>query len=95
MKKTHDLVVKKSTYTDRSGNTKSKWLNIGAMMEDDRGGIFLMLDRSVNLAALPYKDGSESVVVSLFEPKAQEQSNHDKLKADGYQPEGASNEIAF
>lgn len=95
MKKTHDLSVKKSSYTDKSGATKHRWLNIGALMEDDKGGKFIMLDRTFNPAGVPFKDGSESILVSMFEAKAQEQSAHDRSKANAYQPEEPVDEIPF
>lgn len=86
MKKTHDLCVKKGSYQS-NGETKHRWITIGAMMEDDKGGKFIMLDRSFNPAGVPFKDGSESILVSMFEPKQKELSEHNKAKANAYQPD--------
>ena len=71
-KKTHDLAVKIREYTDRDGNQKAQWQNIGALMQDDKGGTFIMLEAWVNLAALPRRDGSSAVLVSCFEPREQD-----------------------
>jgi len=68
MKKVKDLVVTTGTYM-KNGEEKKRWRTVGAMMEDDKGGNFIFLDRSFNTAGVPYKDGSESIIVSLFDPK--------------------------
>lgn len=65
-KKTHDLAVVVREYTDREGNTKKQWQNIGARIVYDDGGQSLLIDRHINLAGLP---GEGPVRVSLFEPK--------------------------
>lgn len=71
-KKTHDLAVKTREYTDRDGNTKANWQNIGALMESDDGKPFLMLEAWVNLAAFPRREGSSAVLVSCFELREQD-----------------------
>lgn len=83
MKKTHDLVVVTGTYK-KDGIDKKRYKNIGVMMEDDKGGRFIMIERSFNPAGIPYKEGSESIMVSLYEPK-NELTQHSKDKANGYQ----------
>jgi len=67
MAKTHDLVVKLGEYTDRHGQTKAKWLNIGAVF-DGQYGPFIVLEPHINLAALPRKDGG-GVMVSMFDKR--------------------------
>ena len=71
-KKTHDLAVKIREYTDRDGNQKAQWQKIGALMQARQGGTFIMLEAWVNLAALPRREGSSSVLVSCFEPRDQD-----------------------
>ena len=68
MKKIYDLSVKVGSYT-KHGEKKNRWKTVGAVIKDDDGGMFMMLDRSFNPAGVPFKEGSESILVSMFEPK--------------------------
>ena len=86
MKKTKDMCVKTGSYQS-NGETKNRWLTIGALMEDDKGGQFIMMNRSFNPAGVPFKEGSESILISLFDPKQKELSDHSKAKANAYQPD--------
>lgn len=67
MKKLYDLAVKTGSYT-KDGVEKGRYENIGAVMEGDNGK-FIFLKRCFNPAGAPFKDGSESIIVSMFEPK--------------------------
>lgn len=69
--KVYDLAVKTGTYQDREGNTKGRWLNVGAVMQGDDGSQFAMIQRTFNPAGVPDLSGKggESVLVSMFEPK--------------------------
>jgi hypothetical protein len=60
MKKLKDLAVKVGTYT-KDGQEKGRYRTIGALMQDDR--VF-------SPAGVPSKEGSESILVSMFEPKS-------------------------
>ena len=42
-KKTHDLAVVTGKYSDRDGNQKSRYQNVGALMQSDDGSQFIML----------------------------------------------------
>ena len=64
--KTHDLAIKRGEYTDRNGETKGRWQNVGAAMKNDRGQTFLLLDRAFNPAGIPNPDGYDSVAISAF-----------------------------
>ena len=68
-KKLYDLVVSTGSYTNKQGEEKKQWLTIGTMFEGDKGSPFVVLKRAINLAGLPFKDGSDSVMVSCFEPR--------------------------
>lgn len=72
MRKIADLVIKVGTY-QKDGETKNRYLNVGSKMEDDKGGSFLLLNRTFNPAGVPNPDNRESVLVSIFEPKAKEE----------------------
>lgn len=68
MSKLFDLAVATRRYTDRNGNEKSVWENIGAILQAD-GEPYMMLKAHFLPAAISRKDGSESILVSLFAPK--------------------------
>ncbi len=68
MKKIYDLAVVTGSYQSQ-GETKNRYQNIGAVMQKDDGGKFLMINRTFNPAGVPFKEGSESILVSMFPPK--------------------------
>ncbi len=67
MKKLYDLAVKTGTYT-QNGETKGRYENVGAVMEGSDGQ-FIMMKRTFNPAGVPFKDGSDAILVSMFQPK--------------------------
>jgi hypothetical protein len=69
-KKLYDLAVKTGEYTVQ-GQTKGRYENVGAVMQSDDGGKFIMLKRVFNIAGVPDLSGrnSDSVLVSMFPPK--------------------------
>lgn len=69
MKKIKDLAVKVGEYTDRNGNKKGKWQNIGVIMQDDKGGEMMLIERWFNPAGVPNPDNRSSIIVSRFDPK--------------------------
>jgi hypothetical protein len=71
--KIYDLAVKVSTYTDRSGNEKGRWQNIGSVLQLENGGKVILLDRTFNPAGVANPDDKDSVMVSMFPPKEREQ----------------------
>lgn len=75
-KKIKDLVVKMGTYTDRnSGQEKSRWETIGAIMQSDEDqSMFVMLKRTFNPAGVPNQDSRESILVSAFDPQPRDGS---------------------
>lgn len=95
--KIYDLAVKTGEYTNGKGETKSRYANIGAIMQKDDGGKFLMINRHFNPAGVPFREGSDSILVSMFEPndgnnsqqhqQQQRQSQHQQAKSNGYSPD--------
>ena len=73
VRKVKDLVVSSGTYTDSSGQQKHRYVNIGAAMKNDDGSGFLLIHRHINLAGLPFKEGSESVIVNMYDPNQNQQ----------------------
>ena len=76
MSKKFDMVVKSGEYVS-GGQTKTRWKTIGAVMDDGKGGMYAFLDASFNPAGITRKDGSESIMVSFFEPKTKSQDSQD------------------
>lgn len=94
--KKYDIVIKASEYTNGQGETKSRWVNVGVVMQGD-DGFFALLDPGVNLAA--YKqDGKDRVIASLFDStKQQQQQPQQQQSHQGAMPEndGFSGDIPF
>lgn len=66
-KKIRDLAVKTGSYTDRDGNTKGRYKNVGSLMESDDGSKFILLDTTFNPAGVPNPDNRDNVLISIFE----------------------------
>ena len=75
-KKVYDLTVK---IGDKN------WLNVGAVLEKDDGGRFIILERSFNPAGVPNPDNKSSLIISMFEPK----------QKDGDKPAPTDGDIPF
>jgi hypothetical protein len=69
-RKMFDLAVKVGEYRTKSGETKGRWQNIGAVFEGDKG-MFVMLSRWFSPAGVPdlSNKNSDSILVSCFEPR--------------------------
>lgn len=87
-KKIYDLAVSTRRYTDRDGNEKSAYENVGSVLEMDDGGRMILLKRSFNPAGIPFKDGSDQIIISMFVPKDKEATPpREEAKANAYQPQ--------
>ena len=75
-KKVYDLAVKIG---------EKNWLNVGAVLEKDDGGRFIILERSFNPAGVPNPDNKSSLIISMFEPK----------QKDGDKPAQTDGDIPF
>jgi len=65
IRKIKDLAVKTGSY-EKNGETKNRYENIGGVFEGENGK-FLMLKRSFNPAGVPFKEGSDTIIVSMFD----------------------------
>jgi len=70
-RKTHDLVVVTGEFKTNTGETKKRYLSVGAVIEYDDGGKSLLIERWFNPAGVP---GDGAVRVSMFEPKPRDQA---------------------
>ncbi len=75
--KLYDLAVKTGSYTDRaSGTEKNRYQNVGSVLQLDDGSKMILLNRFFNPAGVPFKDGSDQIIVSMFKPKEGDGSGH-------------------
>lgn len=82
MQKKYDLAVKTGSYTNRDGEEKGRYVNIGSVMQKDDGGEFILLNRTFNPAGVPNPENRDTILVSKFPVKdAQE---HSKAKGNAY-----------
>lgn len=72
MKKLYDLSVKTGEY-QKEGETKGKYLNVGCIMEKDDGGKFILLNRTFNPAGVPNPENRESLIISMFKKKTEDE----------------------
>lgn len=88
MAKKYDLSVKTGEYTDRDGQTKGRYLNIGVMMDGDKGP-YILLNRTFNPAGVPGNADRDNIMVSLFEPRqeGQQQAPAQQRQASPFPPQ--------
>lgn len=93
-KKIYDLAVKVGEY-QKDGETKSKYENIGLVMQKDDGGKFLMIKRTFNPAGVPdfSGKGGENILISMFEPK--QQDGQQQTQQRSAPPPAESEDIPF
>lgn len=92
-KKIYDLAVKVGSYTDKQGVEKGRWETVGSILQMDDGGKVILLKRSFNPAGVPFKEGSEQIMVSMFPPKEAETQTAAPSRAPA--AEVASDDIPF
>lgn len=71
-RKTDDLVVKVGEY-QKDGETKGRYENVGQILNDGERELY-MIKRTFNPAGVPNPDGRDSVLLSRFPVRDQEQS---------------------
>ena len=97
-KKIYDLAVKTGSY-EKNGETRGRYQNIGSVLQMEDGGKMILLDRSFNPAGVPFKEGSDQIVVSMFDPKDDGAAKTDKPAAStqgtGQTRSGPGGDIPF
>lgn len=87
MSKKYDVVAAVGQYVDQSGQQKTKFENVGAVIQNSNGGFNLLLNKTFNPAGLAQPD-KESVILSLFEPQQRaQQAMPAQQQAPGQQPQ--------
>jgi len=72
-KKVADLCVKTGSY-EKNGKTKGRYENIGSKFENDDGGSFFTIKRTFNPAGVPNPDNKDSIIISIFEKKQDDEN---------------------
>ncbi len=95
-----DLAVKTGEYTDKNGEKKSRYENVGSLWDGDNGK-FITLKKTFNPAGLETAPGKDQIIISIFDlrdnnqqqaqPKRQAptQDSHNTAKSNGYQAPAA------
>lgn len=92
-KKLYDLCVKTREYTDRNGDKKAVWLNVGAEFESKDGNSYIILNAHFNPAGIDRKEGSEGILISKFAPKNKQTDN--SAGSQNFSPEPYDPNIPF
>ena len=71
MAKVGDLVVTNGTYT-KDGKEKKRYVNIGALHTRDDGNHYVRLRRIINIGALDFEPGSDSIFANVYKDTANE-----------------------
>jgi hypothetical protein len=69
-RKIKDVCVKTGEYRSNDGETRGRYQNVGALIQSDDGSQYIMLKKWFNPAGIPDKQGSDSILLSFFEPKS-------------------------
>lgn len=65
--KLYNICASTGKFTDRNGNTKNRYIRVGSVLKGEYAP-YIMLDAHFNPAGIPRKDGSTSIILSLFKP---------------------------
>lgn len=82
MGKLYDIAYGKGKYTNQNGEEKTSWQTVGAVFQNDKGGVYMLLDRAFNPAALAGGEKGNSCLLSLFPPKDKNQNNNNQRVED-------------
>lgn len=86
--KKYDVAVKTGTYM-KDGQEKSRFENVGAVWAGDNGH-YLVMKRTFNPAGVPFKEGSDSIFLSLFEPRDEQQQGQAQQRGQQSRPQQQS-----
>jgi len=80
-----NLSVANGTYTNSNNEQKTRWVNVGKIMEKD-GKEFMLIDPLVNFAAFPREQGKDMVMVGIFEEQSNNQQQPNNQQQNYNQP---------
>ena len=94
----YDLAVATRRWQTQTGEQKTSWLNVGAVIQGKDSRPYMMLKAHFNPAGIQRKEGSESIVISMFKPKAKDAQpdRYDSLPtAEEFSAQGFDGPIPF
>lgn len=68
MEKPKLLKVRVGSYQAADGATKSRYVEVGRLMEGDRGP-YILLNKTFNPAGVETEAGRDSIIISIFDQK--------------------------
>ena len=88
-RKLYNICASTGKFSDSNGNSKNRYINVGAVFNGQYGP-YIVLNAHFNPAGIQRKEGSSSIILSLFKPKddsansstAQDYSNPDFYQQD-------------
>lgn len=84
MAKKYDVVARIGEYEDEDGETRGRWLTVGAVIETDNGPC-LLLERSFNPAGMPRgRKGTTAVLLNLFKPDSGKKGKKSEKKGEDF-----------
>lgn len=95
VKKIKDLCVVTRKYQTRDGQEKSNYLNIGAILQKDDGGKFMILNRHFNPAGIPNPENKDTLIVSMFDVKEKDEATKDENNKSSPAQESLNNSEHF
>jgi hypothetical protein len=75
-KRLNDLVVKVGEYTNKNGEKKTDYRNIGAELQGDDGSTYLLIDRWFNPAGVPNLNGKAESSIAVWKFPPREKTNN-------------------
>ena len=64
----YEIVATTGSYTDKQGNEKRRYENVGHVHEHE-GRLYATIKATFNPAGLPRKEGDDRVFLNFYEPK--------------------------
>lgn len=83
-KKIKDLAVATGTYRNSYNEEKRRYMNCGALMEGDDGGMFIMLNKYIDYGSIPSQ--GDSLLISAFDLKERGDNAQSNGQASGGHP---------
>lgn len=90
MSKFYDVCVVESSYTDKEGKTKNTYRKVGMMLQHEKGGMSIKLDKFFNPLGATQKgekSGQMECWLSVFEQKDRVNGDNGQSEPQGSTPE--------
>lgn len=92
--KKYDIAVAVGEYTDKNGDKKKRYQNVGVVMQGDNGP-YILLERWFNPAGIVNADNRSNLILSLFEPRDNQSGGQQSAPTASTQPASDDSDIPF